>query len=56
MHCCIKNGEWTFFSGDVCGFVVGPEFDLLHCVFSKLDSLVAIVPERDFAEHVGIVP
>ena len=49
----IENGEGTFFSGDVCGFVVGPELDLLHCPFGKLDSFVAIVPERELAEHVG---
>src|SRR5712692_1444985 len=49
----LEDRERTFHESDVCRLVVSPELDLLHGVFAKLDSFVAIVSKLELAEHVG---
>src|SRR3990172_10448499 len=53
MALSFEDRERTFHESDVCGLVVSPKLDLLHRLFGKLDSLVAVVPELELAEHVG---
>src|SRR6266542_1931000 len=38
-----EGRESTFHERNVCGLVVSPELDLLHRLFGKLDSCVAVV-------------